>query len=190
MSFFLNYFQLGLWHILDITAYDHILFVLVIAICDVHKHLKRLFINITAFTVGHSLTLALSALNIIHFDPYWIELGIPITIMFSALYNLNRNATQSNKPVLGYILITLFGLIHGLGFANNFKMISNSQFDFILELFSFNLGIEIGQLMFVFALIILIKIVSIPYKINQKILTAFVSGGGFFVALTILLNNI
>ena len=87
MSEFLTYFEVGIRHILDINGYDHILFI--IALCAIYlvKEWKKLLILITAFTIGHSLTLALSVLDYVLLEPAIIEFLIPVTIFITAVFN-------------------------------------------------------------------------------------------------------
>lgn len=147
MSSFAIYFQLGLEHILDFNGYDHILFI--IALCAVFywRHWKRVLILVTAFTLGHSITLALATLNIISFPSEIIELLIPVTIFITALSNIIRK--KSHFSWLNYFYAAFFGLIHGLGFSNFLQNLLGREASIADKLFAFNLGLEIGQLVIV-----------------------------------------
>ena len=162
------YLQLGFDHISDLKGYDHMLFLL--ALCAVYSwsEWKRVLVLITAFTIGHSLTLALSALDIIHFNQQIVELLIPVTILLTALKNLFISKKEEKTWDLSYFLPLLFGLIHGMGFSSFFKSLLGQEADIILPLFAFNVGVELGQVAIV-ALIMLINFVVIKgIKVQQK----------------------
>lgn len=153
---FPTYFQLGLEHITDVNGYDHILFL--IALCAAYRwsDWKRILILVTAFTLGHSLTLALAVLDVIPVNGDVIEFLIPLTIFITAGANLYqvRNAPSpalpqgvGNSAVLGYALAMGFGLIHGMGFSNFLRSLLGD--DLLLPLFAFNVGLEAGQLIIV-----------------------------------------
>ena len=139
----------GFKHILDPQAYDHIMFV--IAICIIYRWFewKKVLILVTAFTLGHSLTLALASLNIIRFNTSIIETLIPITIIISAAYNLLRNTEEPGSTTIQYILAAGFGLIHGLGFSNYLRSILAGEESIIGPLLAFNIGVELGQIIIV-----------------------------------------
>jgi len=139
----------GFKHILDPQAYDHIMFV--IAICIIYRWFewKKVLILITAFTLGHSLTLALASFNIVKFNASIIETLIPITIIISAGYNLFRNTEKSDSTTIQYILAAIFGLIHGLGFSNYLRSILAGEDSIIGPLLAFNIGVELGQIVIV-----------------------------------------
>ncbi len=145
-SEFATYFQLGIQHIADIKAYDHILFV--IALCVIYKleDWRKLLILITAFTLGHSLTLGLSALNILVFPSDVIEFLIPVTIFITAVLNLTRKNDANKMNAVNYFLPLFFGFIHGSGFSNYFRSLIGKEDSVVKPLFAFNLGIEVGQL--------------------------------------------
>ncbi|MFT7031911.1 MAG: hypothetical protein ACJA2S_000407 [Cyclobacteriaceae bacterium] len=157
MSEFELYFELGREHILDIKGYDHILFV--VALCAIYQinEWKKVLILVTAFTVGHSLTLALAVLDIINVNKPLIEFLIPVTIFITAAFNIIRGDKGSNHQSihLNYIFAMFFGLIHGMGFSNYLKSMLGRNSDLITQLFSFNLGLEIGQIIIVIAVLII-----------------------------------
>lgn len=150
-SVFEIYFELGIKHIADFGAYDHILFVVALSATFNLSTWKRLVFLITAFTVGHSLTLLLSVLNIIQFDTKIIEFLIPITIIFSCLLNIFQN--KNNQSSIMYALVLGFGFIHGMGFSNYLKSLLGAESSIIQPLFAFNLGLEVGQLAIVFVVV-------------------------------------
>ena len=142
------YLELGIKHILDLNAYDHLLFF--VALCAVYqlKDWKRVLLLLTAFTVGHSVTLILAGLDILKLPQNLIETLIPITILICAVGNLLRIKGQKNW--YAYPLTLLFGFIHGAGFSNFFNhMLSTNNESIVGPLFAFNLGIEVGQLIIV-----------------------------------------
>ncbi len=153
MSDFTLYFEEGWKHIISTDATDHILFIVALGAVYQIKYWKQVLILVTAFTVGHSLTLALSAYDVIRFDAAWVEFLIPCTIALTALYNFLHKQHQSFG--FNYFLALFFGLIHGMGFANTIRFMLASNQEIALPLFSFNLGLEAGQILLVMLLIFL-----------------------------------
>lgn len=151
MSEFQLYFQLGKDHILDYAnGYDHILFV--VALCAIYltRDWKKLLILVTAFTVGHSITLALATLNIISVNADLIEFLIPLTIFVTALSNIFRRTEISTRTTyINYGYALFFGLIHGMGFSNYLQSILGQNRDIVSPLFAFNIGLEVGQIIIV-----------------------------------------
>jgi hypothetical protein len=197
MEQFLAYLDVGFHHIIDVKGYDHILFVLVLCAAYEPKDYKKLLILVTAFTLGHSITLALATLNIIKINADFIEMLIPITIMITAVFNYFDNKSLKEdlqKSVfngrLRYFLALFFGLIHGLGFSNFLRSLLLESKMLFVPLLSFNVGLEIGQLLIIAVLLlfcfIFVKILKMPLR--EWLL--FLSGGAFFVAATIILGKI
>lgn len=151
MSTFELYFELGREHILDYAnGYDHILFVLALCAVYVLQDWKKILILVTAFTVGHSITLALATLNIISVNVAWIEFLIPVTIFTTAISNLFRKEEIIDSRVhINYVLALFFGLIHGMGFSNYLKSLLGRQESITMPLFAFNVGLEFGQIIIV-----------------------------------------
>lgn len=151
MSQFGIYFDIGREHILDWQAYDHILFL--IALCAIYllQDWKKVLILVTAFTIGHSITLALSTLDIVSVRSDIIEFLIPVTIFITALSNLLRKQSALTPANLNmnYFFGMFFGLIHGLGFSNYLKSILGREDSIVTPLLSFNLGLELGQIIIV-----------------------------------------
>lgn len=186
---FRTYLQLGFDHILDLAAYDHILFV--VALCAVYQvhEWRRILILVTAFTIGHSVTLALSALNVVVFNAGVIEFLIPVTILVTALYNVwNRNKSKSMISV-SYMMAMFFGFIHGLGFSNYFKALLGMEESILLPLFAFNIGVELGQIIIVAITMVLAYIFMNRIKVPQREWTLFVSGAAAGVALNLILES-
>lgn len=144
---FPTYFQLGLTHITDLNGYDHILFL--IALCAAYRFSdwKRILILVTAFTLGHSLTLALAVMHIIPVNGAWVEFLIPLTILLTAVKNIGQSFVKGEREastVVTYLLAAGFGLIHGMGFSNFLRSMLGDEL--LLPLFAFNVGLEVGQL--------------------------------------------
>lgn len=157
MQDFKLYFGIGIEHILNPEALDHILFVAALCLRYLIKDWKKVVVLVTAFTIGHSVTLALSALGLVHFATRWIEFLIPLTIVATALNNLvqkpDRLEHPSRLPVI-YFFALFFGLIHGLAFANSLLSLVGKD-ELILPLLAFNLGIEAAQLVVVAAILVI-----------------------------------
>ena len=182
------YLQLGFDHILDIKAYDHVLFV--IALCAVYKYdqWKNILILVTAFTIGHSVTLALSALNVVVFDPEIIEFLIPLTILVTALFNVIRKEGDVKRIMLNYWLALFFGFIHGLGFSNYFKALLGQEESIVMPLFAFNIGVELGQLIVV-GLTVLVGVILMKYlQVRQREWNLFVSGAAVGIAIILMIG--
>ena len=146
------WFQTGFEHITDLAGYDHMLFLLIL--CSVYSFRNwDWLILITAFTIGHCITLALSVLNIIRLPSSLIEFSIPLTILISAIFRwiqVEKNENKSyQKDQKVYAVTLLFGLIHGLGFSNMLRSMLGSQADILQPLLFFNLGLEVGQIVIV-----------------------------------------
>jgi len=152
MSEFRLYFDLGKEHILDYkNGYDHILFVIALCVMYLVRDWKRVLILVTAFTIGHSITLALATLNIIRVNGDLIEFLIPLTIFITAGSNLFRNEdTFSGKAIqINYFFAAFFGLIHGMGFSNYLRSILGKDERIVTQLLAFNIGLEVGQIIIV-----------------------------------------
>ncbi len=151
MQDFWFYIQLGLHHVLDFNAYDHILFLAALAAPFTFKHWKPVLLLATVFTVAHCLSLALSVYGVVEVDVALIEFLIPVTIFLTAIFNLIYvYAEQRHKNLLLHLVATaFFGLIHGFGFSNYFKMLMAEEQDKLSPLLGFATGIEISQLLIV-----------------------------------------
>ncbi|WP_395627589.1 HupE/UreJ family protein [Daejeonella sp.] len=170
MNQFELYFSLGITHILDIEGYDHILFV--IALCSIYTILdwRKILVLVTAFTIGHSLTLALATLKFISVNADLIELLIPVTIAITSASNLiNTQAKEGRWIQLNYLFALFFGLIHGLGFSNFLKSLLGRESSILEPLLAFNLGLELGQLVIVVAFLAFTFILLHILNIKQKL---------------------
>ncbi len=191
MQDFWIYFTLGYEHIADLNGYDHILFVAALCIGYLPRDWKKILILVTAFTIGHSITLALSALKLLNVSSEWIEFLIPVTIVITALANISRTKESSGKSMnLNYLLAIFFGLIHGLGFSNYLKSLLGSDSSIISQLLAFNLGLEIGQLVIVAAILLLSVICIQVFKFERRSYILFTSGSIFGIALIMALERI
>lgn len=190
MQDFLFYLNLGWEHIISLDALDHQLFVLALIAVYSFNDLKKILILITAFTIGHSITLALSTFDIIRINSDWVEFLIPLTIVLTSLNNIFiRNKKQSQNRG-NYYLALIFGLIHGMGFANTARvMIAKSQ-SIAIPLLGFNIGLELGQIAIVFGILMLLFILLKIFKVNQKDWILFVSSGVFALSLKMTLERI
>ncbi len=191
MNNFLSYFNFGWDHIVDINAIDHLLFVMTLCAAFKLKQWKQVLVIITAFTIGHSVTLVISALELIPEVGSVIEKLILFTIMITAISNIvlyKKEGRFSNKSVK-YILAMVFGLIHGLAFASNFKgMMFNSSI--VKPLFAFNVGIEVGQLVVVTMFMGVLFLYSKVLKGDHMKWNVFISGAGFGIAAKLFLDAI
>jgi hypothetical protein len=194
-SQFSAYFSLGLQHITDPKGYDHIVFI--IALCAIYRlaEWRKVAILVTAFTIGHSVTLAMAALKIVTPQYNLVEKLIPITIALTAIYNvakkendISENSIFSKSLNINYLLALLFGLIHGLGFSNFFRELLGSEAEIVKPLFAFNIGIEVGQLSIVAVILLASFLAFNIFKIKQQSWTQFVSGAAFGIAVTLLIG--
>lgn len=174
MNDFSFYFIEGWKHIISLDALDHQLFILALAVIYTFTDWKKVLILVTAFTIGHSLTLALSVFNIVRLPSNWVEFLIPVTIVLTALWNI-LNYKPAKNIQANYFLALFFGLIHGLGFANSIRVMLASDQQLGRGLLGFNLGLEAGQIMMVLLILLLGKLLVDIVKIPQRIYIFVVS---------------
>jgi len=189
MGVFETYFQLGWDHILDPAGFDHMLFL--VTLCAMYSWRKglKLIILATAFTVGHSLTLALSALGWVVISANLIETIIPITILLTALYNVFRVERGAASAVgWHYGIALVFGLVHGLGFSNFFRALHPESDSILQELLAFNIGIEAGQVLIVVAFVALYYVLDQLFFIRRRDWTIFWSGLGAGMSLLMIVG--
>ncbi|WP_460542927.1 HupE/UreJ family protein [Echinicola sediminis] len=170
MSNFNLYFGLGFDHILDINGYDHILFIIALACIYQLKDWKLIIALVTSFTIGHSITLALATFQLIQPNSQLIEFLIPLTILFTCISNLffKANRTFSSNKSLNTFLAGTFGLIHGLGFSNYLRSLLGSEESILVPLFSFNLGLEVGQIIIVVLFLLLSYLIVTQLKLSRR----------------------
>lgn len=183
MSQFWLYFKIGLNHVLDIHAYDHVLFLIALMVPYAFKDWKRIFVLVTLFTLGHSLSLFLAVFGVVSINPVYIEFLIPITILVTAIFHLFTAGKNSKTESISFVsIVTLFfGIIHGLGFSNYFKAIlPGNATDKMLPLLEFALGIEAAQIIVVICVLILSYIVQTFFRFSKRdwalVMSSFIIG--------------
>lgn len=160
MNSFNLYFLTGWQHIVSVEALDHILFIAALSAVYLLKDWKKVLVLVTAFTIGHSLTLALSVYDVVRFSEKWVEFLIPCTIIITALFNFSWKQNLQKPVQLNYLFALFFGLIHGMGFANTIRFMLSKDESIALPLLSFNIGLEAGQIAVV-AIILLIGYLAV-----------------------------
>jgi hypothetical protein len=188
MQEFFIYLQLGYQHITDLGGYDHILFV--VSLCAIYRvwDWKKVLILVTAFTVGHSITLALATNKTFEYSTNFIELLIPITILITCISNLFHDSSDSvlqkeQFSPIRYPLAVVFGLIHGLGFSNYLRSLLGKDESIVMQLFAFNIGLEFGQILIVAIIMALSFLCLDAMKLRKNswnlIVSSFVAGMAF-----------
>ena len=193
MSEFQLYFGLGKSHILDYSnGYDHILFV--VALCSVYlsREWKQILILVTAFTVGHSITLALATLRIVSVKVELIEFLIPLTILITAVSNLfkNENSLSGRSVHINYFFAGFFGLIHGLGFSSYLRAILGKNENILMQLLAFNLGLEFGQIIIVAIFMTTAFLLVDLFGLNRRDWKMVISSAVAGIALVLMKENI
>jgi hypothetical protein len=185
MTTFGLYLSLGFDHIADFTGYDHILFLM--ALCAVYslKQWAKVLILVTAFTLGHTLTLALATLALIRISTSLIEFLIPLTIIVTGLWNIIQRSDTADAASrrFKYSMALFFGLIHGLGFSNYLRSLLGSEQDLLLPLFSFNLGLELGQIMIVLGVLLVSFVLVNLVGMKRREWNLLLSGAAIGVSL-------
>jgi len=178
MNDFWFYTDYGIWHVLDINGYDHVLFLVALTVPYLFKDWKRVLLLISTFTLGHTLSLLLAAYNFIRIEASWVEFFIPITIIIVALYNLIKASEKDFKITVLFMSTLFFGLIHGLGFAREFTMLVGKAKDKLLPLLEFALGIEIAQVIVVIGALCIAylfqKIFNLPKRYWELIISSII----------------
>ena len=185
------YIKLGFEHISDFAGYDHMLFLL--ALCAIYRiqEWKSILILVTAFTIGHSVTLVLSSLDILIIQSNIIEFLIPITIFLTALNNVigSNSKEKRSKMNKNYVMALFFGFIHGMGFSNYFKALLMDSSSITLPLLGFNIGIELGQIIVVFFIVSVAYLFLNKLKVRHRDWNVFVSGAAAGISLVFILEN-
>jgi len=169
MDDFILYLKIGLNHVLDFSAYDHILFLIALAVIFSFDQFKKVLWLITLFTIGHTLTLALSAYGVLKVDVKIVEFLIPVTIFITAVVNIvNSGKMTATKSTINLIFALFFGLIHGLGFSNYFRMMVGREEDKLMPLIEFALGIELAQVIIVLGILIISTLLQFFFKVTKR----------------------
>lgn len=187
MSLFELYLRLGFKHIVDIYGYDHIVFILALCAGYDIKQIKKVLILITAFTIGHSITLVLSTLNIILISARIIEFLIPVTIFITAVSNLLP--LKNSKGKLVYLIALFFGLIHGLGFSYYLKELLGRESSIIKPLFAFNIGLEFGQVIILSVYFIMLLLTTKLLSFKQNHWRNFVSALAMGISIVLMIQK-
>ena len=183
------YLKLGFNHIANFNGYDHILFLVVLCAVYQLKQWKKIIILVTAFTIGHSITLFLVSVDIFSIPSRYVKLLIPITIMITSLHNIRSIEKIKNSNMSkNYFLALFFGLIHGMDFSNYFKALIMSPEEIIIPLLAFNIGLEIGQFLIVFVIVLISYVFLCVLKIKYYSWNLFVSGAAFGISLISILE--
>ena len=183
------YFEIGWEHIISQNALDHQLFIAAIAAIYLLKDWKQVLILVTAFTIGHSVTLALSVFDVIRFSSSWVEFLIPCTIIITAVSNLFQKKFTPKSIRINYFLALAFGLIHGMGFANSIRFMLASDQSVGWGLFGFNVGLEVGQIVVVVVLLLLAYLIINIFRVNRREWVIFLSAAVFSLALKMALER-
>ena len=191
MSTFHLYLSLGIDHISDMEGYDHILFLT--ALCAVYnlKQWNRVLILVTAFTIGHTLTLALATLDILRVSTGLIEFLIPVTIFATGFSNVTQKSNQvgTSSHRLKYAMALFFGLIHGLGFSNYLRSLLGGEQELVLPLFAFNLGLEIGQILIVGLVLVISVLLVQAGGVKRRDWNLLLSGAAMGVSLILCIER-
>lgn len=191
MNDFFIWFSTGFEHIADFRGYDHILFL--ITLCGVYtlKQWKSLLVLVTAFTIGHCLTLALSTFRILNVNTALVEFLISLTILASCIYNLyNRNRIITEHFKANYWMALFFGLIHGLGFSTLLRSLLGSSQNILSQLFAFNIGLEAGQLIIVSVIIVFSVALTSIFMLRKQDVNFFLSSAVFGIAFIMALERL
>lgn len=169
MDDFMLYLEMGLYHVIDLKAYDHVLFLIVLAVVFSFTQWKKLLWLVTLFTIGHSVSLSLSAYEIVKIKIELIEFLIPVTIFITGATNIfNTKKISKIKDNVNLIFALFFGLIHGLGFSNYFRGMIGKEEDKFLPLVEFALGIELAQIIIVIGILILGVLLESVAKVSKR----------------------
>jgi len=173
---FWGFLQEGLRHITDPGGIDHMVFLLALIAGFEMRHAGKVILLATAFTLGHSITLALAAMRYVAFSSTWIEFLIPVTILLTALLTARKFYKKGRISFWRYMLTLGFGLIHGLGFTSYFRMILPEGENVVSPLLAFNLGIEVGQIAILLVLFFIFSLFEFLFGVRTERRMLFVSG--------------
>jgi hypothetical protein len=189
MQDFIFYFTEGWHHIISWGALDHLLFILALSAVYLLRNWKQVLVLVTAFTIGHSLTLAVSVFDMVRIKSSLVEILIPCTIMATAVFNLLLKDFTAKSLKLNYFLALFFGLIHGLGFANVLRFMLAKDQKIVWSLFSFNIGLEAGQIIVVSVILFLSFGIVDRLKLGRKCWVWILSVLAFCIALKMVIER-
>jgi uncharacterized membrane protein YfcA len=189
MENFWLYFKLGFDHVLDWNAYDHVLFLTALVVSYTFRQSKKVIWLVTLFTIGHVVSLALSAYDLIRVDTTIIEFMIPVSIIFTAAYSIFTSKKHKSKINLLYFVTLFFGLVHGFGFSTYFNMLAKGNDNLLLMLIEFALGIELAQIIVVFIALFLSFIVQYIFKFPKRDWILVISSLVLGMTIPILVKN-
>ena len=190
MTDFGFYFRLGWEHIMSFSATDHQLFILMLAVIYLLRDWKQVLVLVTAFTIGHSVTLALTVYNIIRVPTNWVEILIPCTIIITAISNLLIKNFTPKTIRINYFLALFFGLIHGMGFANTLRYILAEDQDIGWSLFGFNVGLEAGQIVIVILILLVSFFIVEKSRLNRRWWIVIASSATLIFSIKMLIERI
>ncbi len=183
------YFETGWHHIISWSALDHILFIIALSAIYLTQNWKQVLVLVTAFTIGHSLTLALSVYDIIRINEKWVEFLIPCTIVATGVFNFMVKDFKHRSLRINYFLALFFGLIHGMGFANTIRFMLAKDQHIALPLVSFNIGLEAGQIVVVTFILSISFLLINKLKLNRKWWVWALSGIAMLIALNMMVDR-
>jgi hypothetical protein len=180
MNAFWIWFSTGVEHILSLSGYDHILFVTLLVFTYSFNKWSKLLILISAFTVGHSISLAISVTNQIQIPQALVEFLIGLSILITSAHHLiNTNKTEQKNSFFLLFIVVFFGLIHGLGFSYLLRSMLGKEDSVFFPLLYFNLGLEVGQLIIVSVVLafslLLAFVFKCPYKLYKFIIVCIIA---------------
>jgi glucose uptake protein GlcU len=183
MQEFIFYIKMGLNHVLDFNSYDHILFLIALALPFAFKSWKKVILLASIFTIAHCFSLFLSVYGILVMDVSLIEFLIPVTILCTALFNMiYLKSTLDNRSLGLHIFATVFfGLIHGFGFSNYFNMLMAEEEEKFSSLLGFATGIEISQILIVLSVLCISFVFVSLLKVKSQV---YVTIGSILILLT------
>ncbi|WP_223551322.1 HupE/UreJ family protein [Aestuariivivens sp. NBU2969] len=183
--------EYGVNHVLDINAYDHVLFLICLTAPYVFKDWKRIVLLVSMFTLGHTLSLILAAYSIVNANAQLVEFLIPITILIVAVYNVFTAGKGAQKERIGILFYTtlFFGLIHGLGFAREFRILLGDSDNKLVLLLEFALGIELAQVIIVFMVLFLGYLGQTIFRFSKRDWVMVISAVVIGLVLPMLLNS-
>ena len=160
----------GINHVLDLNGYDHILFLIALSIPYIFKDWKRVLLLVSVFTIGHTLSLMLAAYNVVSVNGKLVEFLIPITILIVAIFNVFTTGKKAKSDKAGILFFStlFFGIVHGLGFAREFKILVGKTDDKLVTLLEFALGIEFAQIIIVFVVLFLGFLMQTVFRFSKR----------------------